>query len=376
MTLSRRAALLGFASTAALAACGPRGALFLADVPGGTPVEVFVGASRKPDESPNAFGGGRDAQMHYSRFVVSVPPERAVGTVTFPQALPPNPKTDFFTLSAARFRDERAFLAAMDGRLAAEPARTRTITVFTNGFNTNFAEGVFRQAQMMYDFGTPGVFAHFAWPSAAGIKAYAYDRESALFARDGMQQMLTGLATTRARDMLVAAHSMGAMVLMETLRSMALAGSPQFFGKLRAVVLIAPDIDVDVFRAQAEVIAAKGVHFLIFFSSQDRALLASAILRGGGTQRLGRLTDKSALAGLPVELIDTSTAEGTDGLGHFALATSPALIAMVRGMNEQGSQILADAAYRPNAFEATLNAAQGVAGAVTAPLTGAPLGPP
>ena len=90
------------------------------------------------------------------------------------------------------------------------------------------------------------------------------------------------------------------------------------------VVLIAPDIDLDVFRAQAEAVAAKGVDFIIFYSGHDRALLASAILRGGGTSRLGRLTDSSALAGLPVQLIDTSTAEGTDGLGHFALATSPA----------------------------------------------------
>jgi esterase/lipase superfamily enzyme len=142
------------------------------------------------------------------------------------------------------------------------------------------------------------------------------------------------------------------------------------------VVLIAPDVDVDVFRAQAIPIAAKDVWFYIFYSTQDRALLASAILRGGGSQRLGRLTDPAMLEGLPVELIDTSTAEGADKLGHFAVATSPALIAMIRGMNEQGNQIFADAAHRPNLFEATVNAAQGVAEAVAAPLTGASAGPP
>lgn len=376
MTLTRRAALMGFASTFALAACGPRGALFLADLEGGTPVEIFIGSTRKPDDSPNAFGGGRDAKVHYGRFTVSVPPERAVGTVVFPKEMPPDPKTDFFTLQAVRYSDERAFLGAVNNRLAEKSARERTITVFTHGFNTNFAEGVFRQAQMMHDFHTPGVFVQYAWPSAASVKGYAYDRESAIFARDGMEEMLQGLATTQARDMLVAAHSMGAMLLMETLRSMALSGSPRFFDKLRAVVLVAPDVDVDVFREQAAAVAQKGVEFLIFFSSHDRALLASAILRGGGTERLGRLTDPALLDGLPVTLIDTSTAQGTDGLGHFGLATSPALIAMVRGMNEQGSRILADAAYRPNPIEATLNVASGVAGAVTQPLTGGLAGAP
>jgi esterase/lipase superfamily enzyme len=376
MILSRRAALLGFASTAALAACGPRGALFLADVPGGRPYEIFVGTARTPDKGPNGFGPLRDSHVSYGRFVISVPSERAPGTVVFPKALPPDPKTDFFTLEAVRFRDEDAFLASINARLAGRPAAQRSLTVFTHGFNTNFAEGLFRQAQMMTDFNSPGVGVHFAWPSAAGVRAYAYDRESAIFARDALQKMLEGLSRTNSNDILVAAHSMGAMVLMETLRSMALAGSPRFFEKLRAVVLIAPDVDVDVFRAQAIPIAAQDVQFYIFYSTHDRALLASAILRGGGSQRLGRLTDPAMLEGLPVELIDTSTAQGTDKLGHFALATSPALIAMVRGMNEQGNQIFADAAHRPNLFEATVNAAQGVAEAVAAPLTGASAGPP
>ncbi len=368
MTLSRRATLAGLASGLGLAACGERGALFPADLAGGTPVEIFMGSTRAPDGSPYAFGGGRAGGVTYGRFVVSVPPERAPGTVSFPRALPPNPGTDFFTLQALGLRDEQAFVAGVRSRLAAKPREERTVSVFTHGFNTNFAEGLFRQAQMMHDFRMPGVFAHYAWPSAAGMRSYAYDRESAIFARDGLQQMLEALARTEAHELVVAAHSMGAMVLMETLRSMALAGSPQFFSKLRSVVLIAPDIDIDVFRAQAAPVAARGVEFVIFFSSRDRALLASAILRGGGSNRLGRINDTAALAGLPVSLIDTSSAEGSDGLGHFALATSPSMIAMVRGMNEQGDRILDDVAYRPNPFEATLNVATGVADAVTQPL--------
>lgn len=372
MTISRRSTLAGLASTLGIAACGPRGALYPADLPGGTPVEIFVGTDRTADGGPSAFGKGRENAVQYTRFLVSVPPERELGTVSFPRAVPPNPETDFFTLEAVRYPGERPFLAAVDARLAAMPAADRSTTVFTHGFNTNFAEGVFRQAQMMHDFQSPGVFAQYSWPSAAGIKAYAYDRESAIFARDGMRVFLEGLARTRTQDILVAGHSMGAMLVMETLRSMALTGSPQFFRKLRGVVLIAPDVDVDVFRVQAAPVAARGVEFLIFYSSRDRALLASAILRGGGTYRLGRLNDANALAGLPVKLIDTSTAEGADSLGHFALATSPAMISLVRGLNEQGERILEDVAYRPTPLEATLNVATGVAGAVTQPLTGAP----
>ncbi len=370
MILSRRATLAGLTSSLGLAACGERGALFPARLEGGVPVEIFTGTNRTADGSSNAFGGGRHDYVQYGRIMVSVPRERALGTVTFPAALPPDPATDFFTLEAASFGGARAFVGAIDARLSQHPASQRTVTLFTHGFNTNFAEGIFRQAQMMHDFETPGVYAHYSWPSAAGIRSYAYDRESAIFARDGMTEMLEALSATRANELLVTAHSMGAMLLMESLRTMALAGSPRFFERLRSVVLISPDIDIDVFRAQAAPIAALGVQFVIFYSSRDRALLASAILRGGGSDRLGRIHDPETLAGLPVMLIDTSTAEGTDGLGHFALATSPAMISMVRGMNEQGDRIIADAAYQPNPFEATLNVATGVVDVVTQPLTG------
>lgn len=370
MTLSRRAALAGVASTLGLSACGARGALYPARLEGGVPVEIFTATNRSADASASAFGGGRDDSLWYGRVVVSVPRERLEGTVQFPAALPPDPATDFFTLEAARLGGARAFAGAIDARLAEMPASERTITVFTHGFNTNFAEGVFRQAQMMHDFEAPGIYAHYSWPSAAGIRSYAYDRESAIFARDGLTEMLETLATTRSRDMMVTAHSMGAMLLMEALRTMALRGTPRFFERLRGVVLISPDIDIDVFRAQAAPIAARGVEFIIFYSSRDRALLASAILRGSGSDRLGRIHDPEVLAGLPVLLVDTSTAEGTDRLGHFALATSPAMIAMVRGLNEQGERIIADAAYQPNPFEATLNVATDVVEAVTQPLTG------
>jgi esterase/lipase superfamily enzyme len=372
MILSRRSTLAGLASTLGLAACGERGALFPARLPGGTPVEIFVATSRTPEESAVAFGRGRERSEIFGRFVVSVPPAREVGTVTFPKAMPPDPESEFFTLEAVRYPGEPSFLAAMNARLLAKPPAERTVSLFTHGFNTNFAEGVFRQAQMMHDFETPGVYAHYSWPSAAGVKAYAYDRESAIFARDGLQRTLEALAETQSRDMLVAAHSMGAMLLMEALRSMALAGSPRFFSKLRGVVLVSPDIDIDVFRAQAAPVAARGVAFIVFYSSRDRALLASAILRGGGSDRLGRIHDPAALDGLPVTLVDTSTAAGSDKLGHFALATSPAMITLVRGLNEQGERILQDAAYRQTPLEATLNVATGVAGAVTQPLTGAP----
>jgi esterase/lipase superfamily enzyme len=161
---------------------------------------------------------------------------------------------------------------------------------------------------------------------------------------------------------------MGALVLMEALRSLALAGSEAFFAKLQAVVLMAPDLDIDVFRGQVAPLAARGVPIYIFFSSNDRALRFSSLLRGD-SERLGSIRDLQRLDGLPVTLIETSEVnDGQDALGHFAVATSPAMISLIQGMDAVGAEIFVDAANSPNPVEATINVFQGVGDAVFSPL--------
>ncbi len=106
----------------------------------------------------------------------------------------------------------------------------------------------------------------------------------------------------------------------------------------------------------------------VFFSSRDRALRFSSLLRGD-SERLGSIQDFARLDGLPVTLIDTTGVnDGEDALGHFAVATSPAMISLIRGMDEVGAEIFVDAANSPNPVEQTINVFQGVGGAVLSPL--------
>ena len=369
--MNRRGGLAAVvAAVLALAGCGPRGALTIDPEAAavGAVQPIYVATARRADGGPNVWAYGRSEAVGFARIEVSVPPERAPGTVTFPRRLPPDPATDFLTVSARQFGDEAGFLAAVNARMDALPRENREIFLFTHGFNTTFSEGLYRHAQMRSDFGTPGLPVHYSWPSAASVTAYAYDRESAVFARDGLQRTLELLARSKAEHIVVSAHSMGAMVLMEALRSLALTGAPEVFAKLQAVVLMAPDIDIDVFRGQAAPLAARDLPIYIFFSSRDRALRASSILRGE-SQRLGSIRDLARLDGLPVTLIDTTGVnDGEDALGHFAVATSPAMISLIQGMDRVGAEIFVDAANSPNPVEQTINVFQGVGDAVLSPL--------
>jgi esterase/lipase superfamily enzyme len=85
----------------------------------------------------------------------------------------------------------------------------REAALFVHGFNTNFAEGVYRQAQLSHDHDVEGPSIHFAWPSAAITADYAYDRESALFSRDGLEAAIEALARANVASYNLVAHSMG-----------------------------------------------------------------------------------------------------------------------------------------------------------------------
>lgn len=98
---------------------------------------------------------------------------------------------------------------------------------------------------------------------------------------------------------------------------------------LDGVVLFAPDIDPDIFRAQANAIGTLPDPFIIMTNRRDRALRLSAFLNIG-RQKVGDLSQASDVAGLNITLFDfTAVADGAN-LDHLVPLTSPAAIAVLR----------------------------------------------
>jgi esterase/lipase superfamily enzyme len=350
------------------AGCGPRGFVTIdrSAAAVGSVEPIYVATSRAASEGADIFGPERSRGLGFARFDISVPPDREPGTLSFPDALPGDPRTDFLTVDAARIRDDRAFLAAVNAGLARQPPGERRLFVFVHGFNTNFAEGIYRQAQMMHDFGTPAVGVNYSWPSAADARLYLYDRDSAFFARDGLEQLLRILADSNAERIVVTGHSMGAQVTLEALRQMALTGAPRFFDKLNAVALLSPDVDVDLFRSEVTPLAYMDIPWIIFVSSHDRALRVSSLIRGRQA-RLGSLADATAIADLDVTIIDMSALEG-DPLGHSVVASSPVMISLVQGLGRYGTTILAEEQANVGLAATTANALQAATEVVVSPL--------
>ena len=340
-----RSFILAGLAVLTLAACASRGTITLDPAAGevGSVEDILVASARVPLAQGYGYSAEVARGLSFSEVQVSIPPDRLPGTVSFPAAgRDPDPRTDFLTVSATRLPDRAAFVRAVNARLRGKPASQREAFVFVHGFNTNFAEGLYRQAQMRHDFQSPGISVNFAWPSAARISAYGTDRESALVARDALQDLLDTLAQTNVSRIVVLGHSMGAFVAMEGLRQVALSDDRPVLAKMDSVVLMAPDLDIEVFRRQMQPLADKGVEAYIFTSSRDLALRVSARLRGS-TERLGLITGEGPVSGLPVEVIDLSALDTSGDVStHFKVATSPTVIAMARGMGTVGLEILRD----------------------------------
>ncbi len=324
------AILLAFA----LAACEPRGKIVVdpsaANV--GTVERIFVGTTRGADpKTGEEFGSTRSATTRYVRLDVSVPPDRAAGQITWPKInRPPDPATQFLATGTKVYASATAFRTALRAAMSNEPQRQREAVVFVHGFNTSFPEGAYRLAQTGHDLGISAALVHYSWPSLAHPLGYAYDRDSALFARDGLENLLREVEAAGATQITIVAHSMGAALTMETLRQIAIAREDRLRSRISGVVLISPDVDVDVFHAQATRIGKLPEPFVIFTSKRDRALALAARL-SGQKERLGNIKDIGKLADLKITLLDT-TAFST-GVGHFNVGNSPALISILGGLS-------------------------------------------
>ena len=311
----------------ALAACTPRGELGFAEtgVPGRP---VFVGTMRglDPKGDPTLFE--RNAILGLARYDVAIPAHHKPGEITFPKRGKVDPARDFVVTA----RESYPIPSKFRGDLSAELARNGgEAVVFIHGYNTNFAEGLYRLAQLGEDFDIPGVLVSYSWPSRGTVAGYAYDRDSALFARDGLEDLLKELRLAGAKRINIISHSMGTSITMETLRQMAIAGDRATLDRLTGVILISPDLDIDVFRNLATRIGRLPQPFIIFTSQKDKALRISGWL-SGETARLGNLQDVAELGDLKVTVVDVGAFN--TGEGHFNVGNSPTLIAL---MNRAGA---------------------------------------
>uniref|UniRef100_UPI0035B2CB84 alpha/beta hydrolase n=1 Tax=Rhodoblastus sp. TaxID=1962975 RepID=UPI0035B2CB84 len=159
---------------------------------------------------------------------------------------------------------------------------------------------------------------HFSWASRGELVGYVYDQNSATVARDGLEHVLRLIAQSNVDKINIVAHSMGNWVTVEAFRNIAI--SKEFpRGKMGAIILAAPDIDVDVFRSQMARIGRPKKPFLIVLSRDDRALALSRFI-AGDESRLGDYKNAADLTKYNAIVVDLTDVQGLSPINHDKFA--------------------------------------------------------
>ncbi|WP_122074441.1 alpha/beta hydrolase [Pseudophaeobacter sp. EL27] len=294
----------------------------------GTPKTIFVATNRAelPDGS---FGPERSEDYSLLELTVSIPPNHTPGMLEFGYANP-DPETEFTLAARHQFQELSDFDRRLKTELNQYPPNERDVLVFVHGFNSTQTETAFRAAQLAHDLNTPGATIVYSWPSLGSPLGYAYDGDSVLFARDGLERLLRHLKKAGARRIVLAAHSMGSVLAMEALRQIEIRSPNWSEQSLAGVILLSPDLDLDVFRSQLQQFQKVPEPFVVFVSRKDTILNISRRIRGTHSrERLGSLSSIDAVSDLPIEIIDTTAFAENAGSGHFVTATSPTFLALL-----------------------------------------------
>ncbi|MGE5152433.1 MAG: alpha/beta hydrolase [Bdellovibrio bacteriovorus] len=237
-------------------------------------------------------------------------------------------------------------------RLQAAPKKE--VMLYVHGFNETFATAAYTAAELCHFLGREQVCGFFTWPASTTgnfLISYTTTTESADFAVEHLKKTLRMIAATPGVEGLqLLAHSRGTAVMLRAVRELALeaisAGKePMELYKIDNLVLLSPDIDVDVaaqlvtgFLSDPDLVTVwpegrlprilKG-RLTIYASPEDRALRVSQILFRS-RNRVGQLRpeDISPRAQRYFETlgrVDLLSYQGkrTDLFGHSYFTTNP-----------------------------------------------------
>ena len=154
------------------------------------------------------------------------------------------------------------------------------VLIYVHGFNQTFETAALDAAHLSDGIKFRGRTIVFSWPSKAGLFDYAYDRDSAMYSRDGFERVLSSVVSTPSAGRVhIVAHSMGTMLALESLRQLYARYGDTVTGRIGAVVFAAPDIDMDVFSSAMSHIGPLAGKITVIASTNDRALALSGQIR-------------------------------------------------------------------------------------------------
>ncbi|MEO0342302.1 MAG: alpha/beta hydrolase [Pseudomonadota bacterium] len=286
--------------------------------------EIYSVVQRSSADGEFEFGSDRTSEVNYQKIAISIPPNHQAGRIEWPKRAEPDPQKHFGIVRADLLESKADFYEAL------RKEDEDTVLVQVHGFNTNPSEALYRHAQIRHDYEVTIPTISFIWPSAATVRGYVYDNDSALFARDTLVDLIHDINRYSGKRVVLSAHSLGSFLTMEALRQSALQPGPKVTDRVAGVFLLAPDIDPDVFEAQLSKIDPIPDPFLVFAAKSDPALKISTFIRGTKT-RVGQITADEKWSELGIRIVNLSEFSKSASNPHSIASTSEEAILFLVG---------------------------------------------
>jgi esterase/lipase superfamily enzyme len=261
---------------------------------------------------------------------VSVPPKHKLGVVEYPGKTA-DAEAAFGIVDAATTQDPAAFAQVLQQQVAGRAKGNRRAIVFVHGYNNTFSEALYMNTQIIHDYQNPDIPVLFSWPSAGENLGYLQDRESVLFSRSALEALLDQVNASGVESFAVVGHSIGSQLVMEVLRQHAIREGGKQWPKLAGVMLVSPDIDVQMFEQQAKDMGGLPQPFVVVGSGKDRLLPLSGVINGS-TVRLGAVEDAKLLGSKEATVVSARVGAHLLSVNHTTAFSDPAMIALLQGL--------------------------------------------
>jgi esterase/lipase superfamily enzyme/lysophospholipase L1-like esterase len=290
-------------------------------------VTLFFATTRQSIDGDELFSGEREAKAtSYGIACLKVPEDRTVGSDSIPLRLTVFRLTLFQGSNDPRHHfslEDHRILSKEEWKSTIEKCSAKDALIFVHGYNVTFLEGLYKCAQVAWDIRYPGLPILFSWASRGSLTSYWYDRGSAELAQRHFLQLIVDLQSAGVTTLNIIAHSMGNMVVLGALRSLAATNSQLRLGNL---LMAAPDVDADIYRDWAPSILPIVKGMTLYASSKDRAMKASKFL-AGGIPRAGDVPTGGPVLVDRVETIDASSIGGSIlGLNHGTFSSEKSIL--------------------------------------------------
>jgi len=197
------------------------------------------------------------------------------------------------------------------------------IIVYIHGYKVDFGKSCRRAAIFQRALGLQDRLLLITWPADGNMLKYTWDEADLVWSVPHITRILKRVVQRFGQDRVnIVAHSLGARGAMQALVNMA---CPRPAAPLiNELILLAPDIDTDIFRQELSGFRQLVQRITVYVSENDKALGLSQDVHG--YPRLGQAGDHLAVFD-SVETIDLSDIGKRRFSGHLYHLFNPAIIA-------------------------------------------------